>query len=148
MLRWEIRQDDRGDEDVHERNLEKENPAQPHQLVVTEAWQSPADPDKKEEQDRDFGEKDEDVEQAPAPAVGTIGHAGEMPAAKKQRHDDGAAGNHGDVFTEKEKPELHRAVFGMVTSNQFRLGFGKVERQPICLREDRDGEDNEGNEHR
>src|SRR6266487_2902542 len=71
-----------------------------------------------------------------------------MPAAEEQGHDNGRASDHGGVFAEKEKRELHRAVFGVITADQLRFGFRKIERQSICFGEDRDRENNKRNEHR
>ena len=56
-------EDDRGEENVDERDLEEEDPAEPHQLIVAEARQRPAHPDEDEEQGGDFGEEDGDVEE-------------------------------------------------------------------------------------
>ena len=114
---------DRGnDENIHQRDLEKENPAQPHQLIVTKTRQRPADPDEEKEQRADFREKDEDIESAPKPSSRAI-HRGilreEMPAAEEQGHDDGRAGDHGRVFAEEKKREFHRAIFGVVTAGEF-----------------------------
>src|SRR5438477_10845085 len=36
---WQIRHDARNDKDIHQRNLKKEQPDEPHKLIVTEAWQ-------------------------------------------------------------------------------------------------------------
>ena len=71
-----------------------------------------------------------------------------MPAAEEERHDDGRAGDHGGVFAEEKESELHRAVFGVITADQFRLGLGKIERQPVRFGENRDRENDERNEHR
>src|SRR5947209_7119985 len=127
----EISEDDCHQENIHEGDLEKENPAEAHQLIVAKTRQGPADPDKKEKEDGDLREKDENVEQAPAPSVGTVGHPWKMPAAEEQRHDNGAAGDHGDIFPEEKEAELHRAVFGVVPADQFRFGLGQIERQAV-----------------
>src|ERR1044071_4823281 len=76
---WQISEDDRHQENVYERDFEKEDPAEPHQLVVTKAGERPADPDKKEEKRGDLREKDKDVKQPPTPARRAVGDAGEMP---------------------------------------------------------------------
>src|SRR3712207_8811971 len=47
----------------------------------------------------------------------------------EQRHDDGRAGDHGRVFAEKEEGELHRAVFGVVTTDELGLRFREVKRR-------------------
>src|SRR5256714_7037353 len=92
---WEIGEQDRHEKNIHERNFEKENPAESHQLIVTKARQRPAHPDKKEKQHGDLREENEDVQEAPTPAAGTIGHPGKMPAAEEESHDNCAAGDHG-----------------------------------------------------
>src|ERR1700733_10324197 len=97
-LGWKVSQEERHQEDVHKRNLKKEDPAEPHELVVTKARKRPADPDEEEKQNSDLREEDENVHETPAPAVGAIWHAGKMPAAEEERHDDRAPGNHGHVF--------------------------------------------------
>src|SRR4029077_964772 len=61
---WQIRDDARDDEDVYEGDLKKEEPAEPHELVVTETWQGPAHPHEHEEQHGDLREKRRDVKQA------------------------------------------------------------------------------------
>src|SRR4051812_23911067 len=88
---WEVGEDDRHDKNVHERDFEKEAPAEPHQLVVTESRQGPANPDKNKKKRNDLGEKDKHIDQTPAPAVRTVGHTGEVPASKEQGDDDRTA---------------------------------------------------------
>src|SRR6266498_999924 len=70
-----------------------------------------------------------------------------MPAAEKQSHHDSGPGDHGRVFTEEKERELHRAIFRVVTAGEFLLGFGKIERQPIRLRENRDRKNDERKDH-
>jgi hypothetical protein len=60
-------------EDVYEGDFEKENPTQPHELIVTESRQGPAHPNKNEKDGRDLAEEYCDIEQAAkdaAPAGG------------------------------------------------------------------------------
>src|SRR5688572_2238656 len=71
-----------------------------------------------------------------------------MPAAEKERHDNGAAGDHGNVFAQEKETELHRTVFGVVAADQFGFGFGKIEGETIGLGEDGDRENDERDEHR
>ena len=71
-----------------------------------------------------------------------------MPAAEEERDDDGGAGDHGGVFAEEKEREFHRAVFGVIAADEFGFGFGKIEGEAVCFRENRDGENAEGNEHR
>src|ERR1700741_4054993 len=86
-LRGAIREDDRHHENVYERDFEKEDPAEPHQLVVTETRKRPAHPDKNEEKRGDLREKDKNVDQAPTPAGGAVRDAGKMPATQEEGHD-------------------------------------------------------------
>src|SRR5205823_10849204 len=77
-----------GQENVHERDLKEENPAQPHQLIVAETRQSEADPDKNKKKRCNFGEENEDVNETKNPSVGTVSDARKMPAPKKKRNDN------------------------------------------------------------
>src|SRR5467141_3927389 len=61
---WQIRNDGCDDKDVYQRNLEKEKPAEPHELVVAEPGQRPAHPHEHENDHGNFGEKSCNVEQA------------------------------------------------------------------------------------
>src|SRR5687768_11042987 len=143
-----ISQNDGRQENVYEGDFEKEHPAEPHELVVAKTGERPAHPDEDEEKRDHLREKDKDVYQSPAPTVRTVGNARKMPAAEKERHDNGAAGDHGDVFPKEKEAELHRAVFGVVAANQFGLGFGKIEGKAIGFGEDGDCEHDERDEHR
>src|SRR6266487_2123164 len=61
----QICRDGCSDEDVHEGDLKKEEPAEAHQLVITKTRQRPAHPHEYENERCDFGEKGRDVEQPP-----------------------------------------------------------------------------------
>src|SRR6266571_5153430 len=61
---WQIRCDACSEEDIHEGDLKKEQPAEPHQLIVAKTRQRPAYPHKHENEHGDFGEKGCNVEQA------------------------------------------------------------------------------------
>src|SRR5437867_6131442 len=136
-----------GHENVHKCDLEEESPTQPHQLIVAETRQSEADPDKNKKKRRNFGEEHEDVNETKNPSVGTVRDAGKMPATKEKGNDNGGAGNHGSVFAEEKEGELHRAIFGVIASDQLRFRFRQVEGQPVCFREDGDGKDRERYPH-
>src|SRR3954454_13901147 len=125
---WEVRDDSRGDENVDERDLKEKHPPQAHQLVVTKTRQRPAHPDKNKEEDRDLREEDKDIVQAPAPAVRSIRHPRQMPAAQEKRHNDRGAGDHGDVLAQEKEPRSSRAIFGVVAADQFGCSLGKIER--------------------
>src|SRR6266576_7218367 len=60
----QIRHDARSDKNIHERDLKKEQPAEPHELVVAEPGQGPAHPHEHENDHGNFGEKGCNVEQA------------------------------------------------------------------------------------
>src|SRR5882724_10170655 len=137
-----------GQKNVHERDLEEENPAQPHQLIVAETRQSEADPDKNKKKRRNFGEENEDVNETKNPSVGTVRDTRKMPATQKKGNDNGGAGNHGSVFAEEKEGELHRAVFGVIAADQFRFRFRQIEGPPLCFREYGDGKDRERYPHR
>src|SRR5688500_8635720 len=106
-----ISQKDGRQENVYEGDFEKENPAEAHELVVAKTGEGPAHPDEHEKKRDHLREEDKDVYQPPAPTVRAVGDAGKMPAAEKERYDNGAAGDHGDVFAEEKEAELHRAIF-------------------------------------
>src|SRR6187200_2162533 len=56
--------DDCGDKNVHERDLEKENPAEAHELIVAETGKGPAHPDEEEKEQGHFPEETKDVEES------------------------------------------------------------------------------------
>src|SRR4051794_9304426 len=58
-----IGNNDCGEENIHERDFEKEDPTEAHELVVTKPRQSPADPNEEEEEERNLPEEDEDIEE-------------------------------------------------------------------------------------
>ena len=60
---WHRRDEGRGEENVCQCDLEKEDPAEAHQLIVAKPGQGPAHPDKEKEQAGDLGEEDRDVEE-------------------------------------------------------------------------------------
>src|SRR5256885_6814192 len=91
-----------GDEDINKRDLKKEKPAEPHELIVTKTRQRPAHPHEHKNEHGDFGEEGCDVEQpadyaAPAWRISIDKHPvksamprrkWQMPAAEKQSHDN------------------------------------------------------------
>src|SRR5579862_8628052 len=94
------RHDGGGDEDVDERDLEEVEPADAHELIVTETGKRPADPNEEEEQAGDLGEESGDVDEAEddaAEAGGELGgihrEEGNVPAAEEEDHDERAAGD-------------------------------------------------------
>src|SRR5207244_11935519 len=136
-----------GAENVGERDLEKENPAQPHQLIVAKTGQSEADPDKYKKERRNFSEENENVNKTKKPPAGTVGNAGEMTTSKKKGNDRGRPGDHGSIFPEEKEGELHRAVFGVRAADQFRFRFREIEWQPVCFRVYGNNKDNERSPH-
>ena len=115
--------DGSGPEDIHEGDFKKEDPTQSHQLIIAETRESEADPDENEKEDGNFGEKNKNVNEAKNPAVRTVRDTWKIPAAEKKGDDNGGPGDHSGIFAEEEESELHRAVFGMITADQFRFRF-------------------------
>src|SRR2546423_5672255 len=97
-----VSENDRDQEDVYERDFKEEKPAQSHQLVPAKSRQGPADPHHEKNKRANLGEKNGDVDQAEDPAVRSVRDSRKMPAAKEKSGDDSRAGDHGDVFAEKE----------------------------------------------
>src|SRR5436190_6587238 len=96
-----VSKDNRDQENIDERDFEKEKPAEPHQLVPAKTRQCPADPHHEENEHANFREKHRDVDQSKNPAVRAVRDPGKMPAAEKKRGDDSRAGDHRNVFAEK-----------------------------------------------
>ena len=67
----------------------------------------------------------------------------EVPAAEEEDHRQEADRDDVEVFAEEEHAELHRRIFGVEPADQFLLGFGQVERQPVGLGEPADQEEQE-----
>ena len=105
--------------------------------------------DEEEDEADDLGEEGTDVNEPLPPrhlGVDRGGHEPserQAPAAKEQGHAKARADDHGGVFTEEEQSELHRAVFGVITSDELRFTLGKVEGEAVRLREHRGREDDE-----
>src|SRR5882724_2662128 len=91
---WQICHDACNDKDVHQRDFEKEKPAQPHQLIPAKSRERPAHPHKQENQEGDLCEKDCDVNQAKDPSVGAIWYPRKMPAAEKERNNNSGPRDH------------------------------------------------------
>ena len=66
-----------------------------------------------------------------------------MPAAEEQVRRDGRDRHHVHVLGEEEQREAHRAVLGVVPGDELLLGFGKVERRAVGLRDAGGQEDEE-----
>src|SRR6266516_2621907 len=64
-LGWKISDNPRDNENIDQRNLEKEKPAEPHELVIAEPGQRPAHPHEDENEHRHFCKKSGDVEETP-----------------------------------------------------------------------------------
>src|SRR4051812_48977969 len=63
-LNWQVGHNDRRDKNIQQRDFEEKDPPQAHQLVITEPWQGESNPDKEEDEHRDFREKCHDIKQA------------------------------------------------------------------------------------
>src|SRR6266404_8409061 len=99
-------QERRDQKDVNQRDLEKEKPTKPHQLIPAKTRQRPADPHENENHHGDFSKENRDVDQAKDPSVRAVGKSWKMPATEKQCNDDGRSGDHRGVFAEKIQGEL------------------------------------------
>src|SRR2546423_8669316 len=97
-----VSENERDQENVYEHDFKEEKPAEAHQLVPAKPRQGPADSHHEKNERANLGEKNGDVDQAEDPAVRSVGYSWKMPAAKKKRRDDSRAGDHRDVFAEKE----------------------------------------------
>src|SRR6266545_4580687 len=73
----------RDNENVNQRDLEKEEPAEAHKLIIAKSGQGPSHPHEKENNDGHLREEDCDVDQTEDPSVRSIGNSRQMPAAKK-----------------------------------------------------------------
>src|SRR5437016_1122954 len=77
------RQNCRNKENVNQSDLEEEEPAETHKLVVAKSGEGPSHPHKKENDDGDLCEEDCDIDQAKNPSVRPIWNSRQIPAAKK-----------------------------------------------------------------
>ena len=55
----------------------------------------------------------------------------QRPAAEKQRHHHRRRRNHVGIFAERKQRKFHGAVFHVVTTDQFLLRLGEIERRPV-----------------
>jgi hypothetical protein len=65
----------RNNENVNQRDLEEEEPAETHKLVIAKSGQGPSHPHKKENDDGNLCEEDCDIDQAEDPSVRPIGNS-------------------------------------------------------------------------
>src|SRR5437899_11774055 len=90
--------DRRGEEDIHERDLEHVEPADAHELIEAEARERPAHPDEEHEQRGDFAEEAGDVCEAEQPVremlqdfettiAIAIRDAGHVPSAEEKHNE-------------------------------------------------------------
>ena len=56
----------------------------------------------------------------------------EMPSAEKQRDTDRAGRDHACIFRQEKQGESHRAVFGVISTDQFLLALGQVKRRRLA----------------
>jgi len=68
-LGWNEGQNRRDNENVNQCDLEKEESAETHKLVIAELGKGLSDPHKKEKDDGDLCEEDSDVDQSEDPTV-------------------------------------------------------------------------------
>ena len=69
---------------------------------------------------------------------------GEEGAGQHGEGEDGRADDHVRVLRDKEEGPLEGAVFRVKPAHKVGLRFGHVERLAVCLRKERDGEDEAG----
>src|SRR5579864_647307 len=115
---------------IGQRQWQQKLPAKRHQLVVTEARQRAAHPDVNKEKDKNLGHKPEHRQQSlhiPRPKQRAV------PSAQEQKSSQAAYRDHVRVFRHKEHGKLHRAVFCVIASHQFRFGFREIKRDAIRL---------------
>src|SRR2546422_7150647 len=91
---------------VHQRDLEKEQPAQAHELIETKPREGPTNPHENKNDDRHFREEEGDVDQPENPTMRAVGNSRKMPAAEEEGHHQSRAGNHRGVFAEEKEREL------------------------------------------
>jgi len=68
-----------------------------------------------------------------------------MPSAKKKHRCHRACRDDIRIFGKEKERKFHRAIFGVIAANKFRLGFGKIEGKPVCLRERGDEKEEKAN---
>ena len=137
--------DEVGDE-VEDGNGQEHAPANPHDLVIAEARNRPANPDEEEEESAEFEEEPSHAEEGCDEAVAHGRYARcEMPAAQEHHDEQRRADDHVAVFGDEEEAELERAVFGVEAADEVSLGLRHVEGVAIGFREDTDEEDQRGN---
>ena len=150
------RNDKGRDEDVEKGEFEEYDPTEFHELVVAEAGDGPAYPDEEDDEANCFGEEDAEVNKAREPlpsALASLKKRGieaeaKGPAAEENGHDDRGAHDHGGVFSHEEERKFHGGVLGVIAAHQFGFTLGKIEGHAVGFREDRGGEDDEGDSQR
>src|SRR5262249_57231862 len=73
---------------------------------------------------------------------------GTQPAAKEEHGDHGGDQRDSHVLADEEHAEFHARVFGVVSRDQFALGFGQVEWDAARFGESRDQKQDEDGEQR
>src|SRR5690606_3754824 len=111
-------------------------PPEAHYLVVAEAWQSPADPHKEEDQEEDFENKPKGrKDTAKNPFGPWVGYPGEeVPTTEEEDRKYAGANDDVGVLSHEEKTELEATVFRIVSGYQLGFSFGHIERQAVGLR--------------
>src|SRR5207244_8877610 len=117
-------------EDVHQRDFEKEQPAQAHELIETKPREGPTNPHENKNDDRHFREEERDVDQPENPTMRAVGNSRKMPAAEEEGHHQSRAGNHRGVFAEEKESELHPGVFGVIRAGEILFGLEQLELEP------------------
>jgi hypothetical protein len=138
---------ERGHHDVGQGQRDEAAPSEVHQLIVAKTREHPAHPDEDDHEEGHLGEEHPDVDQAQQQRAGRqVQRVDERhrPTTQEERHHHGRGSDHVGVLTQEEERELHGAVFGVVSADEFGLGLRKIEGQTVGLGERRDQEDDEG----
>ena len=61
MTLGHVSEDECGEEDVHEGDFKKPDPAELHELIVTKARECPPDEDEEDQERDDFGKEDANI---------------------------------------------------------------------------------------
>src|SRR5260370_20563843 len=107
---------------------QQELPSERHELVVTEAGQSPSYPYIDEEEHKDFRHKPKHRKQL-LKQRRSANRA--MPSPEEQKSRQAGNGDHIGVLSHEEHGKFHGAVFRWISRHHLRLSLGQVERDAI-----------------
>src|SRR5438270_244376 len=133
------------DDNIGNGQRQQEFPAKGHQLVVTEARQSSANPDVNEHENENLGREPEYRQQA---LQQWRTKQGTMPSAEEQQSGNAAYRDHVQVFGHEEHGEFHGAVFSVISGHQFGFCFRQVKGDAVGFRISRHQVNEKGNQLR